>query len=170
MHAACHERTWAHLTKPHWQPSLARIGVQASPSRCTLSTRAEGQPSCAQRAAPACTTTTHAPLPQVGVFDTGIRAGHPHVRNIRARSDWTHQQAFSDGLGHGSFVAGVISSAAKECPGFAPDVELHTFKVFTDDQVRARMRAGGCKRGRMQVRTSACVRVCICARVLGWGV
>ncbi|KAF5829056.1 membrane-bound transcription factor site-1 protease [Dunaliella salina] len=54
---------------------------------------------------------------------------------VKGRSDWTHQRAFSDGLGHGSFVAGVISSNAKECPGFAPDVELHTFKVFTDDQV-----------------------------------
>jgi hypothetical protein len=32
-------------------------------------------------------------------------------------------------------VVGVISSTFKDCPGFAPDVELHTFKVFTDDQV-----------------------------------
>lgn len=69
------------------------------------------------------------------MFDTGIRAGHPHVKNIADRSDWTHQKSFSDGLGHGSFVAGVISSQFHECPGFAPDVLLHTFKVFTDDQV-----------------------------------
>lgn len=69
------------------------------------------------------------------MFDTGIRLGHPHLRNIRERTDWTQQQSFSDGMGHGSFVAGVIGSQDSECPGFAPDVELYTFKVFTDDQV-----------------------------------
>jgi len=53
----------------------------------------------------------HAPSSfQVGVFDTGIRQGHPHIRNIVERTDWTQQQSFSDGLGHGSFVAGVIGS------------------------------------------------------------
>ena len=30
---------------------------------------------------------------------------------------------------------GVIGSQDSGCPGFAPDVELYTFKVFTDDQV-----------------------------------
>jgi len=72
---------------------------------------------------------------KVGVFDTGIAENHPHIRNIRERSNWTHQNSLSDGLGHGSFVAGVIGSQDGSCPGFAPDVELHTFKVFTDDQV-----------------------------------
>jgi hypothetical protein len=69
------------------------------------------------------------PFPQVGVFDTGIREDHPHIRNIKERTNWTHQQSLSDGLGHGSFVAGVIGSQDKTCPGFAPDVLLHTFKV-----------------------------------------
>ena len=49
------------------------------------------------------------PLPpssQVGVFDTGIQEKHPHIRNIKDRSNWTHQNSLSDGLGHGSFVAG----------------------------------------------------------------
>lgn len=32
-------------------------------------------------------------------------------------------------------MAGVISGSGTECPGFAPGVELHTFKVFTNDQV-----------------------------------
>ena len=43
---------------------------------------------------------------QVGVFDTGIQEKHPHIRNIKDRSNWTHQNSLSDGLGHGSFVAG----------------------------------------------------------------
>ena len=71
------------------------------------------------------------------MFDTGIRDPHPHIWHIKDRTDWTHQGSLNDGLGHGSFVAGVIGSHDKQCPGFAPDVELHTFKVFTDDQVRA---------------------------------
>ena len=38
------------------------------------------------------------------------------------------------GLGHGTFVAGVIASSA-ECLGFAPDAELYIFRVFTSSQV-----------------------------------
>lgn len=41
------------------------------------------------------------------------------------------------GLGHGTFVAGVIASM-RECQGFAPDSELHIFRVFTNNQVRTR--------------------------------
>lgn len=67
----------------------------------------------------------------MGVFDTGIREGHPHVRNIVERTNWTHQDSLSDGLGHGSFVAGVIGGQDAACPGFAPDIELYTFKVCT---------------------------------------
>lgn len=77
---------------------------------------------------------------QVGVFDTGIREGHPHIRIIKERTNWTHQNSLSDGLGHGSFVAGVIGSQDQTCPGFAPDMELYTFKVcvlsFTSCQSR----------------------------------
>ena len=53
------------------------------------------------------------------------------MRNIKERTNWTHQDSLSDGLGHGSFVAGVIGGQDAACPGFAPDVELYTFKVFS---------------------------------------
>lgn len=72
---------------------------------------------------------------KMGVFDTGIRADHPHVKNIRERSNWTHEPTLEDGLGHGTFVAGVIGGSDGNCPGFAPEVELYTFRVFTNDQV-----------------------------------
>ncbi|KAL0019909.1 hypothetical protein WJX77_006101 [Trebouxia sp. C0004] len=72
---------------------------------------------------------------KVGVFDTGIRADHPHVKNIRERTNWTHEPTLEDGLGHGTFVAGVIGGSDGACPGFAPEVELYTFRVFTNDQV-----------------------------------
>jgi membrane-bound transcription factor site-1 protease len=44
------------------------------------------------------------------VFDTGIRPDHPHIRKIKERTNWTHQNSLADGLGHGTFVAGVIGS------------------------------------------------------------
>ena len=55
----------------------------------------------------------------------------------RERTNWTHEPTLDDGLGHGTFVAGVIGGSDSACPGFAPEVELHTFRVFTNDQVLA---------------------------------
>ena len=54
----------------------------------------------------------------------------------RERTNWTHEPTLEDGLGHGTFVAGVIGGVDASCPGFAPEVELYTFRVFTNDQVR----------------------------------
>jgi membrane-bound transcription factor site-1 protease len=72
---------------------------------------------------------------RMGVFDTGIHENHPDVKNIKERSNWTHEPTLEDGLGHGSFVAGVIAGTSPSCPGLAPEVDLHTFRVFTNDQV-----------------------------------
>ena len=52
---------------------------------------------------------------RVGVFDTGIQENHPHIRNIKDRSNWTHQNSLSDGLGHGSFVAGEVIVCGRLC-------------------------------------------------------
>jgi len=71
---------------------------------------------------------------KVAVFDTGLAKSHPHFRKIRERSNWTNEKTFEDGLGHGTFVAGLIASS-KQCLGFAPDSELHIFRVFTNNQV-----------------------------------
>jgi subtilisin family serine protease len=72
---------------------------------------------------------------RVGVFDTGIHANHPHFRFLAARTDWTTEKQLDDGVGHGSFVAGVIASADAECPGFAPDAHIYAFRVFTNAKV-----------------------------------
>ena len=72
---------------------------------------------------------------QVAIFDTGLSKTHPHFRKIRERTNWTNEKTLDDGLGHGTFVAGVIASSA-ECLGFAPDAEIHVFRVFTNNQVR----------------------------------
>ena len=72
---------------------------------------------------------------RMAVFDTGVRSDHPHFRRVRERTNWTHENTLNDGLGHGTFVAGVIASQDGQCPGFAPDAEIHAFRVFTNDQV-----------------------------------
>ncbi|KAG0503484.1 hypothetical protein HPP92_003556 [Vanilla planifolia] len=72
---------------------------------------------------------------KMAVFDTGIRANHPHFRNIKERTNWTNEDTLNDNLGHGTFVAGVVAGENKECLGFAPDTEIYAFRVFTDAQV-----------------------------------
>jgi membrane-bound transcription factor site-1 protease len=71
---------------------------------------------------------------KVAVFDTGLRDGHPHFRNVEERLNWTDEPSLGDELGHGSFVAGIIASQM-ECLGFAPDARLFTHRVFTNQQV-----------------------------------
>lgn len=71
---------------------------------------------------------------KVAVFDTGLSKTHPHFKRVKERTNWTNEKTLEDGLGHGTFVAGVIASS-KECLGFAPDAELHIYRVFTNSQV-----------------------------------
>jgi len=71
---------------------------------------------------------------RVAIFDTGLPKGHPHFKNVKDRTNWTGEKTLDDGLGHGTFVAGVIASN-KECLGFAPDADLFIFRVFTNNQV-----------------------------------
>lgn len=72
---------------------------------------------------------------KMAIFDTGIRANHPHFRNIKERTNWTNEDTLNDNLGHGTFVAGVIAGGDADCLGFAPDTEIYAFRVFTDAQV-----------------------------------
>lgn len=71
---------------------------------------------------------------KVAIFDTGLSATHSHFRNVRLRTDWTDEDELDDVLGHGTFVAGVIAGSSEECRGFAPDAELHIFRVFTRER------------------------------------
>jgi len=72
---------------------------------------------------------------KVGIFDTGLQLDHPHFKHVRRRTNWTHEDTFDDTMGHGSHVAGCIASADAGCPGLAPEADIFTFKVFTNDQV-----------------------------------
>lgn len=66
---------------------------------------------------------------RVAIFDTGLAATHPHFKNIRERTNWTGDKTLDDTQGHGTSVAGIIASHA-DCQGFAPDADLHIFRVF----------------------------------------
>lgn len=71
---------------------------------------------------------------RVAIFDTGLSATHGHFQYVDERTNWTDEQTLDDGLGHGTFVAGVIASS-KECRGFAPAARLHIFRVFNQRQL-----------------------------------
>jgi membrane-bound transcription factor site-1 protease len=71
---------------------------------------------------------------KVAIFDTGLSKSHPHFKKIKERTNWTNEKSLSDAISHGTFVSGVISSS-KECLGFAPDADLHIYRVFTNNQV-----------------------------------
>ena len=60
----------------------------------------------------------------------------PMPDTCRERTNWTHEPTLEDGLGHGTFVAGVVAGSDAACPGFAVEAEIYTFRVFTNDQVR----------------------------------
>jgi len=73
---------------------------------------------------------------KVAIFDTGLSEDHPHFKRgrIKDRTNWTEEKSKNDGLGHGTFVAGIIASS-QDCLGFAPDSDLYIFRVFTNNQV-----------------------------------
>ena len=101
---------------------------------------------------------------RVAIFDTGLARGHPHFRRVRDRTNWTDEKSLDDGLGHGTFVAGVIASSA-ECLGFAPDADLYIFRVFTNNQVYGRgdiLWSGGCLLCSLKLVCVSCVYVGRC--------
>lgn len=73
---------------------------------------------------------------RVAIFDTGLSEDHPHFKRgrIKDRTNWTEEKSKNDGLGHGTFVAGIVASS-QDCLGFAPDADLYIFRVFTNSQV-----------------------------------
>jgi len=68
----------------------------------------------------------------VAVFDTGLHVRHPCL-NVREVTNWTEESDGEDGVGHGTFVAGVIAGGGA-CAGAAPDAEVLVVKVFTKRQ------------------------------------
>ena len=53
---------------------------------------------------------------RVAIFDTGLGAAHPHLRNVEERTNWTDEETVEDAVGHGSFVAG-CNPSCNPCVG-----------------------------------------------------
>ncbi|KAG7400196.1 Membrane-bound transcription factor site-1 protease [Phytophthora boehmeriae] len=70
---------------------------------------------------------------KVGIFDTGLSS--TKLTSVKERINWTHEKKNTDLVGHGTFVAGVISGTDPNCPGIAPEAELFVFRMFTSDQL-----------------------------------
>lgn len=70
---------------------------------------------------------------KIGVFDTGL--SNSRFQNVKERINWTNEKKNEDLVGHGTFVAGVISGTDARCPGIAPDADLYVFRMFTTDQL-----------------------------------
>ncbi|RHY23300.1 hypothetical protein DYB32_009245, partial [Aphanomyces invadans] len=66
-------------------------------------------------------------------FDTGLDpdSARRHFRHVDDIINWTDEPVLRDSDGHGSFVAGVVGSVHRACPGIAPDASLVSFRVFT---------------------------------------
>ena len=72
---------------------------------------------------------------RVAVFDTGLDADRGALPNVEEWTNWTDEANGSDKVGHGTFVASVISGRSAGCRGLAPDASLYIFKVFNSKQV-----------------------------------
>lgn len=72
---------------------------------------------------------------KIAIFDTGLTSKRMHFRNVVVERDYTNENSLNDRVGHGTFVAGIISGINRRCPGIAPDAQLYIYKVFEGNQV-----------------------------------
>lgn len=76
----------------------------------------------------------------IAIVDSGLDCDKlkARFRNLQTCTDWTQQpelqteigkesqkDTLTDGVGHGTFVAGVVAGLSSKCGGVAPDVNLH---------------------------------------------
>ncbi len=78
---------------------------------------------------------------KIAVIDSGADNTHPLLRHIQTGMDMTNGQDgktwAQDVVGHGTHCAGVIAGRSTEhvaFRGFAPEAELHVFKIFPGGQ------------------------------------
>lgn len=70
---------------------------------------------------------------KVAVLDSGLDCEKMKnkFKHVLSCTDWTTQGSPSDGVGHGTFVAGVVASVSTQCGGVAPDANLHVREPLT---------------------------------------
>jgi len=74
---------------------------------------------------------------KIGIIDSGCDNTHPQLTHVRQGLDFTNGRDpaswIRDEMSHGTHCAGVIGAAsgdARGIRGFAPEAEIHAFKVF----------------------------------------
>ncbi|WP_207478165.1 S8 family peptidase [Arenibaculum pallidiluteum] len=74
---------------------------------------------------------------KIGIIDSGCDITHPQLDHIASGLDFTggdrERGWTTDTYAHGTHCAGIIAASSKNMPGilgFAPDAEVHAFKVF----------------------------------------
>ena len=78
---------------------------------------------------------------RIGIIDSGCDNSHPLLRHITRGKDFSYGASDSswtvDAIGHGTHCAGIIgaASAGQGIVGFAPEAEVHVFKVFPGGRV-----------------------------------
>lgn len=70
---------------------------------------------------------------KIAVIDSGINSKHPDLKVAGGVSKIANSSAFTDGLGHGTHVAGVIGAQNNSIGtvGVAPDAQLYSVKVLS---------------------------------------
>lgn len=75
---------------------------------------------------------------KVAIFDSGlsdIYAKDNSYLKVKQIINFTHDKNAQDTLGHGTFISGVLGSLNQDCPGIAPEAEVYSLKLFTEDRV-----------------------------------
>ena len=64
---------------------------------------------------------------RVAVLDSGMdcKGMRKRFQHLATCTDWTMEGTVADGVGHGTFVAGMLAGSFASCGGIAPDIELH---------------------------------------------
>jgi len=74
---------------------------------------------------------------KIALFDTGVVHTNEYLnrKKILKIKDYTDEENFTDHHGHGTFIAGILTSHHKKCPGIAPNSELIVYKVFSAKKI-----------------------------------
>lgn len=74
---------------------------------------------------------------KVAIFDSGLSDFYTNNPNLKVKRiiNFTHDTSAKDGLGHGTFISGMVGSVNPGCPGIAPEAEIYVLKLFTEDRV-----------------------------------
>ncbi|KAJ3449663.1 membrane-bound transcription factor site-1 protease [Anaeramoeba flamelloides] len=72
---------------------------------------------------------------KIAIFDTGLNDNNSYFKNVKERINWTDENTLDDLVGHGTFVASILSSTSGNCGGLAPESDLYIYRIFTKNKI-----------------------------------